>query len=131
MTDPAFDTDASTAALTAVGEAIIGNAKYQDAWAALALVATFGGGTESMFGYVYYDDGSWAARTPKGFDVLTGIGALRAAMTEPGGPAWKTCLLQITRADMRLDIDFEYDDEERWKVGPDSLERMVESLRPA
>ncbi|MEV5829244.1 hypothetical protein AB0L25_27155 [Spirillospora sp. NPDC052242] len=62
--------------------------------------------------------------------MLHEIGALRAAMTEPGEPGWKTCLLQVTRAGMGLSVDFEYDDEERWKVGPGDLERMVETLRP-
>ncbi|WP_026403202.1 hypothetical protein [Actinomadura rifamycini] len=131
MTDPEFDAEASTAALTAVGEAIVGNAEHQDGWAALSLVATFGGGTESMFGYVYFDDGSWEARTPKGWDVLDGLGALREAMAVPGEPGWKACLLQLRRADLRLGIDVEYDDAERWKVRPDDLERSVERLRPA
>ncbi|MFD6106351.1 hypothetical protein ACFWFQ_27230, partial [Nocardia salmonicida] len=95
MTDPAFDTGESTAALIAVAEAIVENKKYQDAWISLALVTSFAGGTRSIFGYAYFDDGAWSTRTPDGFSVMRAVTALRSAMNEEGKPDWKSCLVQI------------------------------------
>lgn len=84
-----------------------------------------------MFGYVYFDDGSWVARKPKGFDVLDKVTVLRSTMTEDGKPAWKSCLIQIKRSEMDMAVDFEYEDADRWRIDPGNLEQMVETLRPS
>ncbi|MFD4434230.1 hypothetical protein, partial [Nocardia sp. NPDC058497] len=106
MTDPAFDSSGSSAALIAVAESIMENKKYQDEWASSTLVTSFAGGTRSIFGYTYFEDGSWTARTPDGFSVMRNITALRKAMSEEGKPDWKSCLVQLKKTDMSIKDDF-------------------------
>ncbi|MFF0493967.1 hypothetical protein ACFYTQ_33530 [Nocardia sp. NPDC004068] len=121
---------AADAVLMTLAESILRNSAYQDdSWESLTLVAVLAD-TESQFGYVYDREGGWAARVPQGFEVLDKMIELRSVMSVPGKPDWKTCLLQIKRADMSLKVDFEYDDVDRWQVTPQNLREKVEELRP-
>ncbi|MBT2968697.1 MAG: hypothetical protein KME56_04695 [Candidatus Thiodiazotropha sp. (ex Ctena orbiculata)] len=101
-----------------IGSLIIDNARYtEDKWIGLALMGNFSFGQERMSGYVYYEDGDFEARTPKGFDVLDKVGELREAMKierNPDGKAWHQCLIHITKPGMKINVMFEYDDPERW-----------------
>ncbi len=56
--------------------------------------------------------------------------ALRTAMLVPGDKPWLACLMQITRADMDLNCDFDYDTPERWEMRADNMEQIPEEIRP-
>ncbi len=130
MTQAAFDTQAASDVLMAVGQLIVSDKAYQSRpWDSLTVVAKLDGG-KSMFGYVYTADGDWAAQAPDSFDVLRRLADLKKAMAKPGEPDWKTCRIQIKRPDLKMHADFDYDDADRWSVTPANLEQRVEELRP-
>ncbi|WP_194832442.1 hypothetical protein [Nocardia sp. XZ_19_369] len=130
MSDPAFDIQDANAILMSICELIISNPAYQEVTRDSLTLVTILDDEQSMFGYVYTDDGNWVARTPDGTDILRMMTELRSAMATPGEGDWKSCLIQIKRADMSLSVDLEYDDANRWRVTPDNFEEMVEELRP-
>jgi hypothetical protein len=116
-----------------VGRAVLADASYQGAdWSALTLVATFDQGRKSLFGYTYMAGGAWKAVTPSDARrVINLLRDLREAMREADGKApWRQCRVQIKRADMKINLAFEYDDPQRWMVTPANMADMVEALRP-
>lgn len=131
MSEPAFDTDAASARLMAVGQAVVDDANYRGDWSGAVLVAELDG-RESLFGFKYMADGKWKAEIPSDPDeVMDRIIALRRAMADRDeGRAWKACRIAITRPEMSFKTEFEYDDGNRWHVTPANLDERVEELRP-
>lgn len=112
-----------------LGRVIVGDPAYADPWDALSLVIQLDQ-RKRMFGFVYLGNGDWEAQTPDSFDALKLADRLRETMRHQHGSQWKACLVQIHRADLRVLIDFEFDDADRWQVTPANLEARVEELRP-
>ncbi|WP_432248102.1 hypothetical protein ACRAR1_10045 [Streptomyces sanyensis] len=116
-----------------IGSEILTDKEYaDDRWQGIALVGKVTGGTKSWSGYVYFADGGFEARMPATMDALRMIGALHGAMKEEGKGAWHQCLIHITRPDLRIRIQFEYDDPKRWspkKLSRDMSE-YADSLKP-
>ncbi|MEU0538994.1 hypothetical protein ABZ319_03930 [Nocardia sp. NPDC005978] len=130
MIDPAFEIEDASEILIAIGELILGDSEYHDTpWNAFTLVVDLDRG-RSMYGYAYADDGLWQAARPGGIDVLNRAVDLRAAMSEPGKRDWKLCVIQVSRSDEEITIDFEYKSTKRWKVTPANVYDMAEKLRP-
>ncbi|MGQ4600449.1 hypothetical protein [Nocardia sp. R6R-6] len=133
MTEPnlGFDVEAATEILMSIGELILGNSAYQDTeWDALSLVVSMSEGSKSTFGYTYTDDGGWHPRRPSGGDVLNRIEEFRSATSVPGKEDWKAILIQIKKNDMSFNVDYKYDDADRWRITPANYEQRIEELRP-
>lgn len=116
-----------------IGKAIVLDERFQaDDWSGIALVGNFSGGREGLHGYAYQADGSWSGRIPADPDdaILDMMLDLKRMMEEKEGTAWYQCLVQVSRAEQRVNIKFEYDDPERWSVTPANLEQKVEELKP-
>ncbi|MEV6071605.1 hypothetical protein AB0L82_34120 [Nocardia sp. NPDC052001] len=112
-------------------ELIVGDSAYEQVdWSGITVVAAFGRGTSSLWGWVYTADGGWESNMPDSWDVLERVAELRAAMSAQGDASWKSCLLQINRSDLVLRADFDYKDEGRWNITVASLDQIAEQLRP-
>ncbi|QLY32853.1 immunity protein YezG family protein [Nocardia huaxiensis] len=119
MADPTFDSPEADALLLEVGSNILRDREFADdygkfRWEALSVVVRINDHAIWMNGYGYSDTGRWEARTPRSDDLKDKIRRLRAVMQKPGETAWQSCLIQLKRSDMALQIDFEYDDVDRW-----------------
>lgn len=115
-----------------IGRALLADRNYRGGdWSAIALAATLDGGRKSLFGYAYLPDGSWTAMTPgDARRVINLLRDLQETMQADGKGAWRQCLVQLKREDMKINLAFEYDDPQRWKVTPGNLRETVEALRP-
>ena len=118
-----------------IGASIVTHEEYREGWDSLAVVGSFKDGERRQYGYVYLDNGkfknnSWEARIPGGFATLKLMKRLNDEMAEATGKRWHRCLVQIKRADMDMNIQFEYDDPDRWSVSPATVERDALALKP-
>ena len=99
-------------------------------WGALAFLVENKG--RSTSGYRYVGDDEWEAQAPYDVPVLRMFRTLHAAMKAEGND-WKCALFTIKRSDMQLNVDFEYDDPDRWKFtvqGVEGIKAYAMSLRP-
>ncbi|MGQ4615161.1 hypothetical protein [Nocardia sp. R7R-8] len=128
MTDPSFDIQAANDISMSVCEIIIRSYREVE-WDSLALVANLDGAA-SMYGYTYTDNGEFSANVPAGVGFLEKMKEFREATGVRGENDWKACLIQIKRADMSLNVEYEYDDADRWRVTPDNYAQRIEELRP-
>lgn len=112
-----------------IGAAIIEDpAATEMEWESLVVVAHLDGGF-SLFGYAYREGGH-EPFSPDGDELFELFPELQDAMAEGEAHVWKACRYAITKPDMDVDIDFEFDDAGRWRVTPDNIETMPEQLRP-
>lgn len=114
-----------------LGRLVSSHPAYADTdWSYIALVATFAEGRRSMFGYVFFADGRWEAKLPRDRDrsVMRAFRKLHERMTVADGFGWLQCLLEISRQDQTVAVQFEYDDANRWSVTPDNLEERIGEL---
>jgi hypothetical protein len=124
--------DSADTLIIEIGQALLADRNYRtNDWSAIALVATLDDGRKSLFGYSYLPDGSWQATTPDDARrIVNLLRDLREATQVSGKGPWRQCLVQVKRADMKLNLMFEYDDPQRWTVTPANMTEMVEALRP-
>ena len=111
-----------------LGRLVATHPAYADTdWAYIALVASFGEGRRSVFGYVFFADGHWEARVPRDQDrsVMKAFRRLHDQMADEDGVPWVQCLLEITSPDLTIAADFEYEDPQRWSVTPANLQEVV------
>ena len=114
-----------------IGTMILNDERYEDDWSALSLVGDLANGGKGMHGYVYFSDGRFEGRIPAvGRPLIKLFIALRDEMDRTKGVSWHQCLVQITRPDLDIRIQFEYDDPRRWSVTPANLSAQVEAMRP-
>ncbi len=117
-----------------VGTAIVQDAEYRSdmSWETIAVVYNFLNGRQNSYGYIFRADGSWKASLPQDEDdaILDKMLALQAAMERDTGKKWIKALVHITRADQGLNIQFEYDDPDKWVINPGDLENSVAALKP-
>ncbi len=102
-------------------------------WAALSIVMRpDDGGPASILGYAYADDGEFTATVPDDPQVFDAGRRLREAMAaqNPTGRAWGAMLVQLRRSDLKLRVEFEYDDAARWDVTPANWDSRPQELRP-
>jgi len=86
----------------------------------------------SRSGYRYFGEDGWEAQVPYDIPVLRLFTALHTTMKAEGND-WKCALFTIKRSDMQLNVDFEYDDPDRWKFtvqGVEGIKAYAMSLRP-
>lgn len=114
-----------------IGDMLVGDERYVDRdWTAISVIAIVDGATQ-VSGYSYDHDDQPIAGTPRNWDIHDRFLALQDATTVEGKSAWKSCLFQIKRSDMKAMVDFEYDDAMRWKVTPANIKTKPIELRPA
>ena len=117
-----------------VGRMVIEDPEYRDdRWQKIALVATMGDGQREITGYQYFADGGFEAAAPEEFGaILRKLRDLRNVMESANGDLWKQCLIQITKPDYDVKIQFEYDDAERWSPKEISLDMsaFANAIRP-
>jgi hypothetical protein len=118
-----------------IGTLIVNDTKYaMDTWGAVALVGDLSRSKTAMKGYVYYPDGKFRARTPSG-ETLQKIHKLLEEMKKVkinDNREWYQYLIHITKPDFKINIDFEYEDQDRWSLKKisRSLSEYAEFLRP-
>ena len=117
-----------------VGSMILNDVNYVGHdWQALALVGDLSHGQRSMNGYQYFADGNFEAMTPKkASDVTYQLKQLREVMKTKKDGEWHQCLIHITKPEMKINIQFEYDDPKRWSLKNISLDMSdyAQSLKP-
>lgn len=118
--------------ITDVGHIIVSDSAYANPdWALAAIVYNFVDGRKNAYGYVWNHDGNWKAELPdNGMDHIRQMLALQKAMEQRTGIKWQKALLHIDRAEQDINIIFEYDDPQRWTVGPKDMDASVAALRP-
>jgi hypothetical protein len=118
-----------------IGSMIVNDDRYfAEDWRSLALVGNFSHGQRAMNGYQYFVDGSFVAKIPKSFsDIINQLKSLRETMKNEKGEEWHQCLIHITKPEMKINIQFEYDMPDRWSVKNISLDMTdyAESLKPS
>jgi len=116
--------------LIELGAQVIADEEYDGHdWEGIALVIQIEP-RQRLFGYMYLPGGDWTVACPALDGVLDKALALAEAMRADGRGAWKACLLRISRAGMRLAVEFEAEDPARWNITPGNLSQRVEELRP-
>ncbi|MEJ2612733.1 MAG: hypothetical protein P8179_22410 [Candidatus Thiodiazotropha sp.] len=97
-----------------IGSMILSDTNYADHdWQALALVGNLSHGQRRINGYQYFRDGSFVAEIPE-CDVTYQLKQLREAIKSENGKEWHQCLIHIIKPEMKINIQFDYDDPKRW-----------------
>lgn len=66
--------------------------------------------------------------TATNFDLFR---ELRQATAAPDGSSWEVCIIKVQRDTGKGSVNFVYHDEAPlWKLGPDTVARIAEDLRP-
>jgi hypothetical protein len=99
-------------------------------WASLALVVSITGSRRSMEGFAYLEDGSAVPALPEDLGIGDLFDELNAVTARPDGGRWLAALVQITRADGHVHLEFDWTDADRWAVTPANLDSRREELRP-
>ena len=114
-----------------IGGMIIADVRYADRkWSAISVVAILDGGSSQVSGYSYDAQGRPEAGAPRNVDLHARFVDLQSATRVEGQAPWKTCLVQIKRDELKTQVEFEYDDAQRWKVTPKTLNIMPARLKP-
>jgi hypothetical protein len=126
-----FDQSGANEVIQRIGEAVTQDARFTALpWRGIALVSIIGNGARQLSGYWYAEDGSAEPKLPSNRQVDELFLDLQRATSVPGKGMWKTCLFKIRRADMRMTVDFDYEDPIRWKVMPGNMGKLVAEMRP-
>ena len=129
----ALSTSTADDLILEIGSLVVNDRRYDDRWKGLALVGNFSDGQERMNGYQYFADGEFEAGVPKGAgDIIDKLLELRREMKKDKNEEWQQCLIHITKPDYKINIQFEYDDPNRWvlkKISMDMSE-YAELIKP-
>lgn len=114
------------------GEALAGN----DGWSDLSFVASFRQDSKSdFFGYAYLEKDQSDKELEfrffqpiKGSELEKAIYSLREQMSKEFEVEWSQARFRISKPELRIQTDFEYDDSTRWLP---SLEEPLESFKHA
>lgn len=126
-----MDQEKADALLQDVAHALLGDPAFKDrTWDSLASVTRIRDQLISTFAYRFEGEEAREVTLDEDTDLEMLLLDLRQTMGDkPDGP-WKSCLIRIARPDMEIDIDFEYDDMDRWKVTPENKAKKLAMLRP-
>lgn len=81
------------------------------------------------YGYFYWTGG----RKPFAIDETEldrTVLAFRNALRDNSGAGWVKTLIQYVRAGRKLNIEYEFDDPDRWSVTPKNAEATIKALQP-
>ncbi|WP_020410827.1 hypothetical protein [Hahella ganghwensis] len=127
-----MDKSVSNELIMEIGSIILRSEEYaDDKWVGISVVGNFSHGQQRMNGYAYFEDGDYEARVPD-VDALRKLRQLREEMKKEKGQEWHQCLVHVTRPDFKINIKFEYDDPDRWKLKNISrdMKEYADSLKP-
>jgi hypothetical protein len=112
-----------------IGSAIVDDPGVADhEWDALAVVALVdGAAVSSFFGYRYLGD-EVEPIDFDGDDLFDLFTQLREAMAEGESAPWLACLYTIGGLD--IEVDYEYDDPDRWRMTPARMDTLPAEIRP-
>ena len=114
-----------------IADLIVHDEKYRGrVWDSMSLAAIITDTCVDMSGFSYVDGAKPHPGTPRNGEIMDKLRQLRAMTQRDGELAWKAVLVQIRKATKSIQIWFEYDDANRWKVTPQNLPIMRETLRP-
>ena len=99
-------------------------------WDSLAVVAWEEGPLSNCFGYRYLGD-EIAAIEFETEGLLDLFMELRGAMAEGEPRPWLTCLYTIKKPNFEIEVDYDYDNRDRWKVNARNFDTMPARLRPS
>lgn len=88
-------------------------------WEALAFVVQLHENSRGgrARGYRYSADGSFEPEAPgEIIDLTLALSELRDEMEAETGKRWKTVLIHLTKPGPEINMTFEYDDPDRWKL---------------
>lgn len=119
--------------ITEISEMIVEDKTYQTkSWHSLAIAVTLTD-EEKMSGYLYQEDGTFEAGSPREFgDVLDKLLELKAEMVNDGDKPFLQCLIHITKPDYKLRFQFEYENPKRWALTSFGMDMSVfaNALKP-
>ncbi|MFK7161351.1 hypothetical protein V6U78_09920 [Marinospirillum sp. MEB164] len=103
-----------------------------ESWDALAFVFDVGDGHMANSGFIYVGDKVIPASARPEFDMMAldnKILEFREAIRQACEYEFVQLLIQMTSVG-NIHIDFEFNDRERWNMGPANYRAMRENLRP-
>ena len=119
------------ALIAAIGQSLVaGAALVGDDWDGFALIALYDDTGRRLSGFRYQDHGPARPATPKATELGGLIDDLRVATRIADSSPWHACVLRIRRDTGRFTVEFEYDDADRWRIGPETLAQLTEQARP-
>lgn len=92
-------------------------------WEKLVLHVTIREGYRRNSGYFFDKKGEFHAVSADS-DTMAALAQLQRSMAAQDGRRWLSCLLVIARSGA-FDVQFEYDDPNRWRVSPDNLYKRI------
>ncbi len=126
-----MDTERKNELIHAIGELILSDPPTEGMeWNKLALVVTFEPFSQSISGFYYDAFDKAEPATVNDFAIVEKVAELRQAMAEPSHSLWHSCLIQLVHATRRIILTFEYDDPERWYIGPKTLQHIKAAICP-
>jgi len=124
-----MDEKRATELIETIGVNILDDPEFSNLeWDSLALVAHVEGAI-SISGFKYTGKTAHPA-APQNFEIHGLILDLLDATSDHDNPPWKACLVQIIRDSLDIQLDFEHDDADRWRITPENLDSIPELLRP-
>ncbi|MCY1399813.1 hypothetical protein D3C76_279320 [compost metagenome] len=101
-------------------------------WSEFSLVVTVDDPDRcsQCYGYAYSDSGDWYAATPKVRDIENSVISYREALRADYEVGFKKILFQFNKKTRRVNVQFEFEDSDRWKITPSNLDEMIATLRP-
>lgn len=116
-----------------IGQLIVADPDVNAApWNGYALIVRYDDGAVArrMSGFRFQDGGGYEAATPHTGPLGDLLDALRDATRIQGKPPWQACVVRIRRDTRKVTLEFEYDDPQRWDIGPETLDAVMERARP-
>ena len=98
-------------------------------WEFVSVVVDVEEGSVSNSGYAYVgDEAIPIAVAEYSFDQI--VQNLHKEIQEPGRDAFLQMLIQLRREDLKLKVDFEYENPARWSITAQNYATMGETLKP-
>jgi len=98
-------------------------------WDYISIVVEINGRNVSQSGFAYKEKEIEPVYVDS-FDFDDYALELHDEIKQDGYDGFKSMIFQLESSSNKMKCDFEYDDEKRWVVSPDNIEKMKEELRP-
>ncbi len=119
------------ALIAAIGQTLVHDRALAEAdWDGYALIVSYQGEDRLISGFRYRDGAGAEPATPGAVELGALIDDLRGATRVEDKDPWQAGVFRIRRDSGRFTVEFEYDAPEQWRIGPDSLARVIEQARP-
>jgi len=101
-------------------------------WVSLSLVIELAEGVYSESGYLYCNDEvkPFSVETDDPLAMRHISKELSVSIKKESNSDVVQILVQIRQKDLKVKIDFEYENKSRWSITPSNMQQMKENLRP-